>query len=308
MNIFRFLLLFILTTVSGMSFAACTNNATTPTININFGSVIAQRDALPGTTVVTKTGYYSMNFTCTDTNNTYQETMYFNALGNYLYDIGISGYGLRLSQNDGALNFLHYFPTGASLMGTQNGTYRYKAEIVRTSGAQGSGNFLTGKLADASIVNQFYIASWYVTGGSITTTACSLNTVSLSFPMGNIPTTSFGSTVGTTSSSAQVTQNLGLTCNPGANINVSLSGQQNPDVSNTSVLALSNQGLPGVAQGIGVQVLYGGVPLNLNGNVLLKQSTGGAESLPIVVRYYQTKPNIAPGSANATATLNITYQ
>ncbi|MCR6710378.1 spore coat protein U domain-containing protein [Enterobacter bugandensis] len=308
MNIIRFLLLFILTAGSGMSFAACTNNASTQTLNINFGSIIAQRDVLPGTSVATKTGYYSMNFTCTDTNNTYQETMYFNALGNNLYDIGISGYGLRLSQNDTNLNLIHYFPTGASLVGTQNGTYRYKAEIVRTSGAQGSGNFLTGKLADASIVNQFYIASWYVTGGSITTTACSLNTGSLSFPMGNIPTTSFGSTVGTTSSSAQVTQNLGLTCNPGANINVSLSGQQNPDVSNTSVLALSNQGLPGVAQGIGVQVLYGGVPLNLNGNVLLKQSTGGAESLPIVVRYYQTKPNIAPGSANATATLNITYQ
>jgi type 1 fimbria pilin len=73
-----------------------------------------------------------------------------------------------------------------------------------------------------------------------------------------------------------------------------LSGQQNPDVANTSVLALSVRGGMG-SQGVGVQILYGGAPLNLNNTVFLQQSGGGLESFPIVARYYQTKTTVNPG-------------
>ena len=212
-----------------------------------------------------------------------------------------------MSENDSGGGFHHYFPMGFTI-GSYSANYMYKVELVRTSDPAASGSLRSGQIANVSITNQFFIATWNITGGSITTLACSLSSGSLSFPIGNIPATSFGSTVGTTPANAQVSQNLGLSCNPGANINISLSGQQNPDVANTSVLALSGQGGPGVAQGVGVQILYGGTPLNLNNTVFLKQSGGGLESFPIVARYYQTKTAVSPGTANATATLNITYQ
>lgn len=212
-----------------------------------------------------------------------------------------------MSENDSGGGFHHYFPMAFAL-GTYSASYMYKVELVRTSDPAASGSLRSGQIANVSISNQFFIATWNITGGSITTLACSLSSGSLSFPIGNIPATSFGSTVGTTPVNTQVSQTLGLTCNPGANINISLSGQQNPDVANTSVLALSGQGGPGVAQGVGVQILYGGTPLNLNNTVFLQQSGGGLASFPIVARYYQTKSVVLPGTANTTATLNITYQ
>ena len=105
------------------------------------------------------------------------------------------------------------------------------------------------------------------------------------------------------------TQNLGLNCDPGANINVELAGTQNPDApADASVLALTGQGGPETAGGVGVQIVYNDVPLQLNNRIVLKKSAGGQETFPLVARYYQTKSQVKPGSANATATLNITYQ
>ncbi|MEM5022917.1 fimbrial protein [Enterobacter roggenkampii] len=308
MKILNYILMAVLSLISVASYAAgCTNNIAVQNFNLNFSGITVQRDVPAGTVVATQTGIYQINITCPDSNNTYHEVMYNTSLGSSLYDIGVPGYGVRLSENDSGGGFHHYFPLDFAL-GTYGATYMYKAEIVRASGTAVSGTIRTGKFADLSMLNQFYIANWYISGGAITTLACSLSSGSLNFPIGNIPATSFGSTVGTTPANAQVTQTLGLTCDPGANINISLSGQQNPDVANTSVLALSGQGGPGVAQGVGVQILYGGTPLNLNNTVFLQQSGGGLASFPIVARYYQTKSVVLPGTANTTATLNITYQ
>ncbi|MDU2881574.1 MAG: spore coat protein U domain-containing protein, partial [Enterobacter sp.] len=273
MNAFKYFLLLLLTLISVESFASCTNNIATQNFNLNFNTITAQRDVAPGTVVAAQSGIYNVNYSCTDSSNTYQEAMNGTSLGNSLYDIGVSGYGVRVSENDSGGGFHHYFPMSFTI-GSYSASYMYKVELVRTTDPAVSGTLRSGQIANVSITNQFFVATWNITGGSITTLACSLSSGSLSFPIGNIPATSFGSTVGTTPSNAQVTQTLGLTCNPGANINISLSGQQNPDVANTSVLALSGQGGPGVAKGVGVQILYGGAPLNLNNTVFLQQSGG----------------------------------
>ncbi|MDU7775121.1 MAG: fimbrial protein, partial [Citrobacter sp.] len=93
-----------------------------------------------------------------------------------------------------------------------------------------------------------------------------------------------------------------------ANINVTLTGTQNPDTTDDSVLELSNQGDDKVAAGIGVQLLYNDTPLELNKMLNLKRSAGGQEPFPITARYIQTKDKVRAGQANATATLNLTYQ
>lgn len=308
MKLLNYILLVVLSLASLATHAAgCTNNINTQNFYLNYNAITVQRDVPAGTVVATQTGTYQVNITCPDSTNTYHEVMYNTSLGSSLYDIGITGYGVRVSENDSAGNFHHYFPLDFAL-GSYSATYMYKAEIVRTSGTAVSGTIRTGKIADLSMLNQFYIANWNISGGTITTLACSINSGPLTFPIGNIPTVNFGSTVGTIPTNAQVTQNLGLTCDAGANINVSLSGTQNPDVADTSVLSLSGQGGAGVAKGVGVQILYNNVPLQLNNKVTLKQSSGGVETFPLVARYYQTKTTVAPGTANATATLNITYQ
>lgn len=147
-----------------------------------------------------------------------------------------------------------------------------------------------------------------LTSGTINALACTVNTAQLTFPIGDIPASAFGSTVGTTPAGAQNTQNLGLTCAAGTNITVSLSGIQNPDSANTSVMALTGQGNAGTAKGVGVQLIYNGAPLVMNSRLFLRQSAGGQETLPLTARYYQTLTRVESGSANASATLNLTYQ
>lgn len=143
---------------------------------------------------------------------------------------------------------------------------------------------------------------------SVTALACNITTPTLNFALGNVPASNFAANIGPVPDLAENTQNLGLNCDADANINVSLNGIQNPDITDASVLGLTGQGDAGVAQGVGVQLLYNGTPLELNKNIVLKKSTGGQETFPIVARYYQTKTTVMPGTANTSATLNLTYQ
>lgn len=148
----------------------------------------------------------------------------------------------------------------------------------------------------------------YFGSGKVTVLACSITTPNLTFPIGDVLASNFSNTVGTIPNGAQNTQNLGLNCDARANINVMLQGTQNPDVSATSVLALTSQGNADVAKGVGVQLLYNGVPLIINNRIVLKKSAGGQETFPITARYYQTKTSVSTGKANTSATLDITYQ
>ncbi|WP_269933573.1 fimbrial protein [Serratia liquefaciens] len=146
----------------------------------------------------------------------------------------------------------------------------------------------------------------YIDGSTtVTKIACSLNSTSINVPLGDVSTVQFtaiGATVG------DKTFDLGLNCDKEARINVALAGTQNTDTTDTSVLALTNAGQTGTAKGVGVQLLYGGVPLKINNNMVLKTSVGGQETLPFTARYYQTNNLLEPGKANSSATLNITYQ
>lgn len=136
---------------------------------------------------------------------------------------------------------------------------------------------------------------------------CTLNSNVMSFDMGDVPAGNFSGGTGYSPANNDL-QNLSLSCDANANINITLDGIQNPDVSDTSILALSSQGQNGVADGVGVQLIYNGTPLELNKLINLKLSSGGMESFPITARYIQTKNVVTAGSANAIATLNVTYQ
>lgn len=145
--------------------------------------------------------------------------------------------------------------------------------------------------------------------GSVTVTAqaCAINNSSIAVPLDPVLADSFTG-AGTTKGDRTFT--IDLNCDAGARINASLSGTQSAETANDSILALSGAGMSGVASGIGIQLLYGNTPLKLNNNIVLKTSTGGQEFPPgaFTARYFQTKNNVTAGSANATATLNITYQ
>jgi type 1 fimbria pilin len=179
--------------------------------------------------------------------------------------------------------------------------------IVKTGTMDGGS--LSGKIAymgDSGHNTSLPEIPVYISG-SIVVVKCAITTPTMTFPIGNVPASDFGTKVGFIPTKTS-TQNLGLDCDADANINVQLSGTQNPDVSTKSVLALNGQGDAGTASGVGVQLLYNGTPLEINKNIVMKKSAGGQEMLPITARYYQTKTAVTTGDASTSATLALTYQ
>ncbi|MDU2942913.1 MAG: fimbrial protein [Citrobacter sp.] len=176
--------------------------------------------------------------------------------------------------------------------------------------------YKTGPITSKNIDSGLYFQKTYgdlevvrgsIVAGQVIQLACSLNSSTITVPLPDALGSEFTAR-GTTKGERTFT--IDLNCDAGARINASLSGTQSAETSNDSILALSGAGTSGVAKGIGIQLLYDGTPLKLNNNIVLKTSAGGQEFPPgtFTARYFQTKDNVTAGSANATATLNITYQ
>ncbi|MGK3224038.1 fimbrial protein [Enterobacter soli] len=315
MRWFRYLFLLSLLLWGFIARAGTCTTITPLTSSLSVGTLTVQRDVPVGTILFSRaassTGSYltgcsnpfMLGFSMRYNNAT------LSAYGNHVYDTNISGIGIRFSSGN-------YFESPDNTFAYNAQTsyvvwYGGKIELVVT-GPVSSGALMPGTVGVVTLQGSDGVfrdgLTTVITDGTINVVACSINTSQLTFPIGDISASAFGSSVGTIPTGAQSVQNLGLNCNAGANVSISLSGTQNPDVSTTSVLALTGQGNSGTAKGVGVQFLYNGQPIVLNSRLVLEQSSGGQELLPFTARYYQTRTAVEPGTANATATLNLTYQ
>lgn len=309
MKIIKLTLLLFLFCICKWSFAACSNSGGYFTQNISFGSVYVQRDTPVGAVITSKnTATSSTHFGCDEAWTFRWELSQFTTPSVYsgVYKTNIDGVGIKMIYSSGSA-----FPVDQPVAAGTYATTVVPSTVQLIKLSQGSvsgGDLSSGTVAKASIANQMYVGEMQISDAKIIPVACTLKMPSLNFPIGDILASQFGTTVGTIPAGGQNTQNLGLDCDAEANINVSLSGTQNPDVTTDSVLALTGQGNSDVAKGVGVQLLYNNTPLKLNNNIVLKKSTGGQETFPIVARYYQTKTSVTTGKANASATLNLTYQ
>lgn len=309
--------LILLCLLSGWNSArAGTCTTITPQIStISVGTINVQRDAPVGTIIFSRAASSTGTYLTGCSNPLMQGfSMRYNngnlsSYGNHVYATNVSGIGIRFSSGNYFENPAYTFSYNA--VTSYVDWFGGKVELVVT-GPVTSGALTPGVIGTVALQGSDGVyrdgLTVQLTDGTINALACTITTAQLTFPIGDIPASSFGSVIGTTPSGAQNTQNLGLTCSAGTNISVSLSGMQNPDSANTSVMALTGQGNAGTAKGVGVQLLYNGSPLVMNGRLLLKQSAGGQETLPLTARYYQTLTTVESGSANASATLTITYQ
>lgn len=295
--------------------ATCNTNesgATQLVFTMGLSPVIVQRDTPVGS-IIAEVHYPDTSekfLSCSDNSSAYYSTSMFSSRSaiSDVYNTNVPGVGVKLAFQGTSWAFSNpaYQRTYAR---SGIGTVGLTITLVKTdnivSGVVNSGmlGYVWGD-GDPSLK----ALTVNLLGNQVTQVACSITTPNLSFPIGNVPATNFGTTQGIIPSGGQVTQNLGLSCDNYANINVSLSGTQNPDVANNSVLALTGQGSAGVASGVGVQILYNGSPLQINNRLVLKQSSGGQEIFPLTARYYQTRTSVSTGTANTSATLNLTYQ
>ncbi|HCL6141427.1 TPA: fimbrial protein [Klebsiella oxytoca] len=277
---------------------------------VGFGTVNVQRDIPVGATIASTVspGYAQAAITSDNGESCPRNysMVYLSGIESPVsgvYQTNLEGVGIKVNGMPGDFSLPPVTPNYIFYLGY------YTVSLVKT------GNITSGQLTPGLIAQ-----AWFGSPGNyftkisldassqVNVLSCSISSQVLSFDLGSVSAAEFGSAAGFSPPHTD-TQNLGLNCNAGANIHIQLQGTQNPDASgDRSVLALTGQGSETVADGVGVQLLYNNAPVQLNNRLMLKQSSGGLESLPITARYYQTKPVVKAGEANATATLDMTYQ
>lgn len=290
----------------------------------SFSDIVVQRDTPTGTQLAKFTIPESQLWDCTaalgvvssQSIGVKSSGTYNSRIGNArVYNTGITGVGYALGSTSG-----HGYLVGpdsdtnwplwsSGIFGNGNVRQGFFVVLYKTG---------TGAVSSGTVANQRIGAGVTTIAGiddteapininsfKVTALACSLTSTSINVPLGDVLVSKFTAAGATTGDKSF---DLGLSCDKDAKINVSLAGTQNADTSNTSVLALTSAGQTGTATGVGVQLLYGGTPLKINANLLLKTSVGGKETLPLTARYFQTKTTVGTGQANSSATLNITYQ
>jgi type 1 fimbria pilin len=152
---------------------------------------------------------------------------------------------------------------------------------------------------------------------------CTADVSTISFPFGYVTLPEFD---GKTKAGSAPTQDVNLSCEPGSNVSASITATEaSGDNANHTVIALTGAGTDGVATGVGVQLGLkasgydsgnNGLPLNQsvplitssrNNQVLVSGGASAQEKLTLSATYYKTAATITPGSANASATLTLTY-
>ncbi|WP_313081596.1 fimbrial protein [Atlantibacter sp.] len=312
MRIIHYLILLVISAGAFNASADCTvQQAIIQTVSL--GTINVQRDApnnseigrftTPGNAVVSAYSPTDRQYCEARANITYLSATPSSMPG--VYNTNLSGVGIQV------VNVPQWWSITSSAPGVIRYTWPNEYNVVLYK----TGKIMPGKLAAGQIVygwfgdnSQTFLDLSLDSETTINVLSCSLTTQSVNFNLGTLSAQEFGTQAGFIPDRSD-TQNIGLNCDPGANINIELKGMQNPDAtSDDSVLAISGQGRPYVADGVGVQFLYNGSALRLNNRMVLKQSPGGQETFPLVARYYQTKPVVKAGDASATATLEITYQ
>lgn len=308
-RLFFFMALFV---VSIGARAGCysTSNGNS-VVQVNVPDVTVQRDAPVGTVLkIVKLNFPRESGWCDDLTNIIYSMVRFTepSVISGVFNTNIPGIGIRLSTPDGPIPYQTVMPDNVMWSNSSGTVELVKTGEVAQSGELTAGPIMKWNIGDKDEIPNYLVQQWILSAGShITALACELSSGgSMSFPIGDVSTEEF-TQIGKVSDETS-TADLILNCNQGSNINVTLSGTKNPDSSDDSILSLNNQGQNGIADGIGVQILYNNMPLKLNEMLKLKQSSGGQESFPLTARYIQTKNQVKAGYANATATLNISYQ
>lgn len=292
------------------SYSSCQATGSTNVGSLNLGNLVVQRDAPVGTVLATVNSSYTNQQVDMCTGGGY-ENYYITYPGasttgiSNVYSTNIPGIGIR-----GKMFGIYASPAGVSnyIYGNSAGIFSGPAtlEVVKT-GTTSSGTFITGEAMKVTVDNGAKIESIVITGGSVTSLACSVSTPNVNVALDPVLSSSF---TGVNSTKGPQPFTIGLSCSASARINASLSFTQNTDTSDSSVIQLTGAGTQGSATGVGIQLLYGSTILKNNTNVVLKTSSGGSEfpTGAFTARYFQTRSTVTTGDANATATLNLTYQ
>lgn len=173
-----------------------------------------------------------------------------------------------------------------------------------------TGNITPGSLTKGSMsivmADGVPLATYAVTGGTITVPTCSVVTPSSNVMLGNHLTTDF-----TGAGSVTASQNVQVQLNcpeSGMKVFATLNATQDTSTAQSGAIKLTpSSGL--TAGGVAVQMLdnnNNGIPLN--SQIQYMTTTQGTFDFGWKARYLQTGSAVTAGDANAYATISLTYQ
>ncbi len=227
-NALRFFMLVIIFGISEPACATCNfaSGMEPQTLGFTPSGVIVQRDTPVGSVIYSSSsGEGATLLSCTGDNTNYYKMTYLGGIPTsiaHAYATNIPGVAIEVDLGWGKLD------NPASTDQTGNATVnmpwvRYR--LYKTGDIQ-PGSFTVAQLGTWT-VSGITPVTINLMGGYVAQVACSVTTPQLTFPVGNVLNSEFGTTVGFIAAKTS-TQNLGLNCDRNANINVTLNGTQNP--------------------------------------------------------------------------------
>lgn len=293
---------------------------------ISFGTVIVPPATAVGTVVATKTsnviasrGYFITNCTTFNQHDWRDPALPAVAYaGQTLYQSGVAGYAIRIV-TPGAGSTAGKFGAGAFPRIITGNFCRWTAtiwdycggswgpvtfQLVKISATAGTGSLSAGTLVRASVRSWNWLYTANLTGSTIVNPTCTVSTTTLQVPLGNVERRIF---TGPGSTSPVKNFFIPLRCAVGARVSFKLDATADRSAA-PGVIALDAPASGSAAVGVGVQVLYSGRPVTF-ATVIAAGSApvAGVYNVPFIARYYQTAPNVTPGTANAHATFTMTY-
>ncbi|MEG0118094.1 MAG: fimbrial protein [Pseudomonas sp.] len=180
----------------------------------------------------------------------------------------------------------------------------FSIQLVKT-GPTSTGSLSTGTVAGLSLKNLYWMtAIQIVNGGSFSTSGCTINTKSLTVPLGSVKRSEFSGVGSTTKTSIF---NISVDCSESTNVTMTLNATADSS-SAPGVIAIDPSAGSTTASGVGIQLLRNNNSVVIGSPFYIgRASVAGGNRIEMGARYYQTKSTITAGQANATATFTLTY-
>ncbi|HBI09769.1 MAG TPA: hypothetical protein DDY57_06365 [Franconibacter pulveris] len=230
--------------------------------------------------------------------------------GDDVYETPVKGIGVR-GVTEGLTNDVFVYGTKKSYSFATPQTFTVANkdtyfEFLKIGDITLTPSAVTGSQMRTDIDTAVLVAG-YITIGSVVASTCYVKQPNVQIPLGtwtNLDFTGPGSTTTT------IPFNFTINCNKGTKVNAIIKGKIDNNYTGTIALESALNFAGSVASGVGVQIVDStGHPIPIDRSMVLFSSTVvGDSTVSWGARYIQTSATITGGTANAMASVELTYE